>query len=195
MPSGGRLIREVEVLKAERNAASKAIGAAKGRGEDASAEIEAMRRVASRIKALDAELAGTETVLRDRLLQIPNIPDPRVPPGEEGEGPTVASWGVPRRDAVPPHWDLGATHGYAGSRRRDAAGRANAVAGHRARGADCGLGLPSPRRGRSPPQPRPLVQFMAGSARTRTRISGGASSPPRFAGFHDGDRTHPQVRG
>ena len=108
-----RLIREVEVLKAERNAASKAIGAAKGRGEEASGEIEAMRHVAARIKALDAELAGTETALRDHLLQIPNIPDPRVPPGGEGEGPTVAGWGVPRRDAVPPHWDLGATHGHA----------------------------------------------------------------------------------
>ncbi len=107
-----RLIREVEVLKAERNAASKAIGAAKGRGEDASAEIDAMREVAARIKALDADLARTDAVLRDHLLQIPNIPDARVPPGEEGEGPTVAEWGAPRRDAVPPHWELGSTHGY-----------------------------------------------------------------------------------
>ncbi len=107
------LIREVEVLKAERNTASKAIGAAKGRGEDATAEIEAMRRVAARIRVLDADLARTEAELHDRLLQIPNIPDPRVPPGEEGEGPTVAEWGAPRKGEVPPHWDLGATHGHA----------------------------------------------------------------------------------
>ncbi|WP_419161838.1 serine--tRNA ligase [Candidatus Palauibacter sp.] len=107
-----RLIRRVEALKAERNAASKAIGEAKKSGEDASAQIEAMRTVAGRIKALDADLAGAETAIRDKLLQIPNLPDPRVPPGEEGEGPTVAAWGAPRKDAVPPHWVLGATHGY-----------------------------------------------------------------------------------
>ena len=107
-----RLIHEVEVLRAERNAASKAIAAAKKAGEDASRQIEVMRRVAARIKALDADLARTEAGIRENLLRIPNIPDPRVPPGEEGEGPTIAEWGRPRKDDIPPHWELGATHGY-----------------------------------------------------------------------------------
>ena len=107
-----RLIREVELLKAERNSASKAIAAAKKAGDDASGQIEAMRRVAGRIKALDADLAGTEAGIRENLLHIPNLPDPRVPPGGEGEGPTIATWGTPRRDDIPPHWELGATHGH-----------------------------------------------------------------------------------
>ena len=75
-----------------------------------------MRGVAGRIKAMDAELAGTEAGIRDNLLQIPNIPDPRVPPGGEGEGPTIATWGAPRRDDIPPHWELGATHGHTDDR-------------------------------------------------------------------------------
>ena len=107
-----RLIGEVETLKAERNAASKAIGAAKSKGEDASAQIEAMGVVAAKIKALDGRLATVEAAIDEDLHRLPNIPDDRVPPGEEGEGPTIAEWGTPRADRVPPHWEIGATHGY-----------------------------------------------------------------------------------
>jgi len=106
-----RLIGEVETLKAERNAASKEIGAAKGRGEDASAVIEAMQAVAARIKGMDAQLAETEGRIDQALLRIPNLPDPRVPAGEEGEGPVVGQWGDPRISDIPPHWELGASHG------------------------------------------------------------------------------------
>jgi len=105
------LIAEVEELKAERNRASKAIGEAKARGEDPEAAIREMQGVAGRIRTLDAELSDVEDRLRDALLVIPNIPDERVPPGVEGEGPVLAEWGDPRIGEVPPHWDLGATHG------------------------------------------------------------------------------------
>jgi len=84
-----RIIGEVEALKAERNAASREIGAARGRGEDASAAIRTMQAVAARIKGMDAELAETEGWIGEALLGIPNLPDPRVPAGEEGEGPVV----------------------------------------------------------------------------------------------------------
>ncbi len=119
-----RLIGEVEGLKAQRNAASKAIGDAKRRGDDATAEIEAMQAVAARIKSLDAELSGVEATVREALLRIPNLPDHRVPEGGEGEAPVVAEWGVPRKDEVPPHWEIGSTHG----RRRSArTGRASSI--------------------------------------------------------------------
>src|SRR5262249_16161204 len=51
-----RILREAEELKAQRNRASEAIGQAKRRGEDASAEQARMREVSDRIRTLDAEV-------------------------------------------------------------------------------------------------------------------------------------------
>ena len=67
---------EVESLKAEQNAASKAIGAAKREGGDASAEIAAMQEVAQRVKTLSLELADSDAELQSALSELPNPPDP-----------------------------------------------------------------------------------------------------------------------
>ena len=67
---------EVESLKAEQNAASKAIGAAKREGGDATAEIAAMQEVAQRVKALSQELADADAELQAALSTLPNPPDP-----------------------------------------------------------------------------------------------------------------------
>jgi seryl-tRNA synthetase len=67
---------EVESLKAEQNAASKAIGAAKREGGDASAEIAAMQEVAQRVKTLSQELADADAELQSALSTLPNPPDP-----------------------------------------------------------------------------------------------------------------------
>ena len=67
---------EVESLKAEQNAASKAIGAAKREGGDATAEITAMQEVAQRVKALSQELADADAELQAALATLPNPPDP-----------------------------------------------------------------------------------------------------------------------
>jgi seryl-tRNA synthetase len=67
---------EVESLKAEQNAASKAIGAAKREGGDASAEIAAMQEVAQRVKTLSQELADSDAELQAALSTLPNPPDP-----------------------------------------------------------------------------------------------------------------------
>ena len=67
---------EVESLKAEQNAASKAIGAAKREGGHASAEIAAMQDVAQRVKALSQELADADAELQAALATLPNPPDP-----------------------------------------------------------------------------------------------------------------------
>ncbi len=108
------LIREAELLKAERNTVSRAIGEAKKQGLDATPQIEAMRTVANRIRELDGQTHVVEDEIRTHLLQIPNLPHPEVPPGEEGAGPVISTWGEPRQEAVPPHWELGKTHGYTG---------------------------------------------------------------------------------
>jgi seryl-tRNA synthetase len=67
---------EVESLKAEQNAASKAIGAAKQAGGDASGEIAAMQEVARRVKTLGQELADADAELQAALGTLPNPPDP-----------------------------------------------------------------------------------------------------------------------
>ena len=67
---------EAESLKAEQNAASKAIGAAKREGRDAEAEIAAMQDVAQRVKALSHELSDADAELQSALSALPNPPDP-----------------------------------------------------------------------------------------------------------------------
>ena len=105
-----RLVRESEELKALRNKASEAIGHAKRRGEDAADEQARMREVGERIKALEAELKSVDGEMEGLLLQIPNVPDPSVPPGQtEDKNVEVRRWGRPREFAFAPkpHEEIG----------------------------------------------------------------------------------------
>jgi seryl-tRNA synthetase len=105
-----RLVKQADNLKAERNTASEAIGRAKKRGEDASAEQARMRDVGDRIKALDAELKTIDTAIEALLEQVPNVPHPSVPRGKSDEDNVeVRRWGTPRTfDFTPrPHEQLG----------------------------------------------------------------------------------------
>ena len=105
-----RLVRESEDLKALRNKASEAIGQARRRGEDAAAEQARMREVGERIKALEAELRGVDAEIERLLLQIPNLPDASVPPGQtEDKNIEVRRWGAPREFgfAPKPHEEIG----------------------------------------------------------------------------------------
>lgn len=103
------LIGEVEALKAERNARSREIGERKREGADADDILVEMQRVANRIRALDPELSAVEEKLEALLLLIPNLPNPRVPPGREGEGEIVRTWGEPPEpdDRFETHWTIG----------------------------------------------------------------------------------------
>src|SRR5437764_1367424 len=65
--------------KEDLNAASKAIGEAKRRGEDAAAEIAAMDEVAARGRELSDELNRVEAELQAALVELPNLPAPDVP--------------------------------------------------------------------------------------------------------------------
>src|SRR5258708_37470604 len=70
------LLPELEGLRAEKNEASDAIGAAKRSGEDASEAIEKMRGVGAQIKSLEGELAMVDARLDEQLATLPNLPDP-----------------------------------------------------------------------------------------------------------------------
>jgi seryl-tRNA synthetase len=92
-----RILKEAEELKALRNRASEAIGQAKRRGEDASAEQARMREVGDRVKALDADLKTVDEAIETLLVQVPNVPHPSVPPGKsDDDNVEVRRWGTPR---------------------------------------------------------------------------------------------------
>ena len=104
------VIRKSEDLKADRNRASEAIGQAKKRGEDASAEMARMREVGDRIKTLDAELKQLDEQLDALAAQLPNLPHESVPPGRnEDDNVEVRRWGTPREFgfAPKPHDEVG----------------------------------------------------------------------------------------
>jgi seryl-tRNA synthetase len=86
------ILPELEGLRASRNEASDAIGAAKKSGEDASEAIAQMREVGTRIKSLDGELALVDAALDEKLAQLPNLPDPTA----ADEDAVIKEWGEPR---------------------------------------------------------------------------------------------------
>lgn len=103
------LLKEVEVLKAERNKVSKEIGAMKDAGER-QAKIDAMKAVGDKIKSLDESVRQTEADLHDIMSILPNIPDEKVPAGfTEEDNIETKRWGdIPEFDFEPQaHWDLG----------------------------------------------------------------------------------------
>jgi seryl-tRNA synthetase len=108
------VLHETEQLKARRNAASEAIAEKKRKGEDAAADIAAMREVGERVKSLDSELKRLEEESETLAAWIPNLPHPSVPPGSGPEqNQVVRTWGEkPRFEFEPrPHWDLAVSLG------------------------------------------------------------------------------------
>jgi seryl-tRNA synthetase len=104
-----------EGLQARRNALSKAIGAAKGKGADASAEMAEVASVAGEMQAGAARLEAIQGELTSLLMAIPNVPDEGVPQGADESGNVeVRRWGEPTRfDGFAPkdHVELGAPLG------------------------------------------------------------------------------------
>jgi seryl-tRNA synthetase len=103
------LLAEAEKLKAERNAASKAIGRAKD-SPVREAKIAEMKQVGDRIAALDEKLRTVAATLQRALGALPNLPDARTPVGrDESENVIVRTAGEPKELPFAPkaHWDLG----------------------------------------------------------------------------------------
>ncbi|GIT90905.1 serine--tRNA ligase [Jannaschia pagri] len=92
-------ITAAEAALAERNAASKQVGAAKAKGDEA--EFERLRALVADKKAeiarLEDEARDKDAALRDALLGIPNLPDADVPDGaDEADNVEIDRWGTPR---------------------------------------------------------------------------------------------------
>jgi seryl-tRNA synthetase len=109
-----RIQTRTEELQARRNALSKQIGLAKGKGEDTSALMAEVAGIADELKAGAERLEGLQADLQLMLMSLPNLPQAGVPVGaDEAANVEVRRWGTPQNYgfAVKDHVDLGAPLG------------------------------------------------------------------------------------
>ncbi|MHC9234259.1 serine--tRNA ligase [Pseudooceanicola sp. 502str34] len=104
-------IHAAESAQAEQNKASKEVGAAKGRGDEA--EFERLRALVAdkkaEVAAMNAEAKELDAKLTDMLMGIPNAPFADVPQGaDEDDNVEIRRWGTPRTFAFTPkeHYEL-----------------------------------------------------------------------------------------
>jgi seryl-tRNA synthetase len=84
-------------LQAKRNSASKQIGIAKSKGEDASAIMQEVAGLGDQLKTDEARLLEIQTELQEILLNVPNLPHASVPVGvSEEDNVEVRKIGTPR---------------------------------------------------------------------------------------------------
>jgi seryl-tRNA synthetase len=87
------LVDRVQTLSGDRKRIGREIGERKRAGED-TAELEATATAArEELGALTPELEQVEGRLRDLMLELPNLPDPRVPAGGKENNQVVREWG------------------------------------------------------------------------------------------------------
>ncbi|HEY1892584.1 MAG TPA: serine--tRNA ligase [Steroidobacteraceae bacterium] len=89
---------EADRLRAERNANAKAVGMAKGKGEDASALLARGEALTGELAAADQELTAVQQELESWQLGLPNLLHESVPEGSgEADNREVRRWGEPRK--------------------------------------------------------------------------------------------------
>lgn len=105
-------IQASEEAQAEQKKASKEVGAAKGRGDEA--EFERLRALVAdkkaEIAAMQGEAKELDAQLNDRLARIANLPADDVPDGaDENDNVEVGKWGVPGTFDFAPreHFEIG----------------------------------------------------------------------------------------
>jgi seryl-tRNA synthetase len=111
-----RVIAGSDRLNAERNAASREIGALmkEGKRDEAEARRQEVGRLKDRIAELDRARDEAETRMRGMLSTLPNVPHESVPVGaDEASNVEVRRWGAPPAFDFEPkdHVDLGAALG------------------------------------------------------------------------------------
>jgi seryl-tRNA synthetase len=106
---------ETQELQNLRNTRSKAIGMAKGKGEDTTALMAEVASIADKLKANEQRLAEIQVEIAKVALGIPNLADTSVPFGnDETQNREIHKWGTPRQFdfVVKDHVELGARHGW-----------------------------------------------------------------------------------
>lgn len=110
------LLTELQETQSRQNDLSQKIGQLKREGKDAEAQeiIEETSRLKDKIKRLKDEVQRLETQQEEYVLEIPNLPHPSVPVGEdENQNEVVETFGeAPSFDFDPrAHWELAEQHG------------------------------------------------------------------------------------
>ena len=94
---------EVDRLRAERNSNAKAVGLAKGRGEDVGALIAKGESLTAVLSQAEAALAAVQEELEQWQLGLPNLLHDSVPDGrDEGANVELRRWGEPRHFTFKP---------------------------------------------------------------------------------------------
>ena len=104
------LLQKVEVMKSESNADSKLIPQYKKEGKDTTELMADLKRLSEGIKVLDEEVKAVETELFNKMLTIPNLPNPKVIKGDTDEDNLeIRKWGEPTKFdfEAKAHWDVG----------------------------------------------------------------------------------------
>ncbi|HEX5135820.1 MAG TPA: serine--tRNA ligase [Planctomycetota bacterium] len=87
--------QERDDTASEQNRLSKSVPALKG--EEKAKAIERSKELGRKLKPLDERISALEAEMRPLHLEIPNLPDPEVPPGlTAAENHEVRRWGEPR---------------------------------------------------------------------------------------------------
>ena len=97
-------------LQARRNAASKQIGIAKGKGEDTAPLLAEVAGLGDEVKRLEGELERVQNELREFLLNLPNLSHESTPVGSSPEDNVeIRRWGTPPEFHFKPkdHTDIG----------------------------------------------------------------------------------------
>jgi seryl-tRNA synthetase len=103
-------ILAAETAQADQNKASKEVGAAKGRGDEA--EFERLRTLVADKKAevaeMNAKAKDLDDQLTDALMRIPNLPHDSIPDGaDEHDNVEIHRWGSPRNiENAKEHFDI-----------------------------------------------------------------------------------------
>ena len=106
---------ETQELQNLRNTRSKAIGLAKGKGEDTSALMAEVAGIGDKLKANEVRLGEIQTQLAKITLDIPNLAHESVPFGsDETQNREIHRWGTPKQFDFPvkDHVELGSRHGW-----------------------------------------------------------------------------------
>jgi seryl-tRNA synthetase len=106
-------ITELEAQQARRNKVTQDVALKRKAGEDATALIAEGRTIGDVIAALEQRRNEADAAVQAMLYELPNIPLPEVPEGDESNNAVVKTWGTPRADgaSLVPHWDAAAGMG------------------------------------------------------------------------------------